>query len=1309
MGKSVGRKAKAKRNGPGPRASRATVAQDARAPAKRGVVAGRPARAPSRAAAGGPEAFPLVGVGASAGGLEAFSQLLGYLPSDTGMAFVLIQHLDPSHKSLLVQALSRATAMPVSEVRHRARAEPDHIYVTPSDADVSMRAGLLILVPRKGQTPALHLPIDQFFSSLAADRGARAIGVVLSGTASDGTEGLRAIKAEGGITLAQDPKTAKFGGMPQSAIAAGVADYALALPALAKELARLGRNPHLRVSGARPRKRASGVRDQPVAPRDEATLGKIMAVVKKAAGVDFREYKTPTFERRLGRRMVLRRMENQQKYLALIEGDPEEARALCEDALIHVSSFFRDPEVFEELKARVLPEILKHKAEGAPIRVWVAGCSTGEEVYSLAITLLEFLGDAARPHPIQLFGSDVSEQAVRRARAGAYADGAMRGISEDRRRRYFTKTEAGARINKSMRDLCVFVRHDLARDPPFSKLDLLSCRNVLIYFDPVLQKRILPAFHYGLNQPGFLLLGRTEHVSGYSQLFSPVARTSKIFLRSAMRSTLHFEPRIESPATPANLVALPATVPPLRERDVARHLDKLLLSRYAPPGVLINDRMEILQFRGQTGDYLESPPGEPQSNLGKMARPGLLSKIRATLARAQSERAPARLDAVEMEHAGLTTRFNIVVIPFAGLPQISDPLFVVLFEEGAAVVRSERPIASPGKKAQGTKEHRRLAMLEHELSATTEYLRSLVEEQSRSNEDLGSANEELVSGNEELQSLNEELETAKEELQSTNEELTTVNDELNIRNTEAAETNSDLANLLDTVDIPLVILDGQRHIRRFTPQARSVLNLLPTDVGRLFDDIKLNIDVPDMDQLISDVVATFVSREREVRDRDGQWYRMQIRSYRQDRGVAGAIVSLIDIDTFKHHLLKAQKAKEDAERADQAKDQFLAVLSHELRTPLSAMLMQLQLLRQAGADLEKSKRACDAIERSTKSQVNLVDDLLDVSRIVTGKMRVDLQRLDLAAAVRSALDSVAVLAGRRSIELVVSLDPSIGPVAGDRTRLEQVVVNLVGNAIKFTPEGGKVEVLLERVDGLAHLRVTDTGMGIEATFLPHIFNRLTQIDSSSTRPFSGLGLGLAIVRYLVDAHGGTVRAESPGAGRGATFHVTLPLLNEQPASTDAATATVFPEGPPAAAGRLQGRRILIVEDDTLIREALTEMLADTGAFVRTARSAAVGITLFRQFRPHAVLCDIAMPREDGHSLIRRIRALGPANGGDTPAVSLPALAGEGERRRALAGGFQMHLAKPIEMGRLVDTLVLLLEGQPLLPAALRPGHPPLTI
>ena len=594
-------------------------------------------------------------------------------------------------------------------------------------------------------------------------------------------------------------------------------------------------------------------------------------------------------------------------YLALLKREPAEVRALYEDILIHVTSLFRDPEMFQLLRAQVFPEILAGKSEDTPVRLWVPGCSTGEEVYSLAICLLEHLQENNRTHPIQIFGSDISDWAVQRARAGVYPEAVLRDLSEKRRRSYFSKVEEGFRISKAVRDLCVFVRHDLARDPPFSKVDLVSCRNVLIYLDQPLQKRVLPMFHYCLNQPGFLVLGRAENVAGFNQLFVPVDKAHKIFARTSMASRLRFAPRRERHPTVASRLEIAEGGPAARPVDLAKHVDSMLLNRYAPPGVVVNDRLEILQFRGKTGSYLQPAPGEPQTNVVKMARDGLLSALRATIARAKQSKAPARAEGVEVDQEGFVRRCDLLVIPMSGRDRNSR----------AAVHRAVRAgrggpeeAAAESSEAGGA-ESSATFKLEHELLATREYLQSLTEEHGRTNDELAAANAELVSGNEELQSMNEELETAKEELQSTNEELTTVNDELHSRNQEMNVLNNDLINLLGTVDVPILILDPDLRIRRFTPKSRSILNILPSDVGRPIGDIKPNIDVPDLEQQVAEVIREVKLKESEVQDREGRWYRMQIRPYlAADERVDGAVLSLVDIDALKHHVSEAQVARD---------------------------------------------------------------------------------------------------------------------------------------------------------------------------------------------------------------------------------------------------------------------------------------------------------------------------------------------------------------------------------------------------------------
>ena len=1220
--------------------------------------------------------FLIVGVGASAGGLEAFTTLLHHLDARSGMALVLIQHLDPTHTSYLREALINATKMQVLHAADGMRVEPDHVYVIQPNTCLGIHDGRLTLVPRLDDPKIPNLPIDLFFRALAAERGSRAIGVVLSGTASDGTEGLKVIKEACGITFAQEPGSAKFSEMPRRAIEAGAVDFSLPITELAQELMRLARHPYVAAPESTP------------SIHDAATLRQIFALVQHATHVDFSEYKSPNFDRRLARRMALRRVDTLAAYLALLEDMPEEVLALHDDALIHVTSFFRDPEVFEQLKVTVFPAIIAAKPEDMPIRMWVAGCATGEEVYSLAIALLEFLGQS--PRQIQVFGSDVSSKAIETARAGCYSESALRDVSEERRSRYFTKLERGYRIGKNIRDLCVFVQHDLARDPPFSRLDLASCRNVLIYFDQALQRRVIPMFHYALSQPGFLVLGRAEHVAGCKHLFEEVDKSHKIFARTAAPSTLRFARHSETQGPEPAPGARGAAVAAARPIELSVRLDRLLLARYAPPGVVVDDKMEIVQFRGQTGAYLQPAPGAPRHNLMHMAREGLHAALRVTVAEARRGSIPVRAAGVEVDQDGFKRMCDVVVIPLKGGSDAPGVLFVILFEEHSpelALARAPRPTPET------TVDPGRVPTLEEELASAKEYLQSVLDEHGRANEDLGAANEELVSGNEELQSMNEELETAKEELQSINEELTTVNDELQSRNQEVTQVNSDLVNLLTTVDIPILFLDRSRRIRRFTPKARRILNVLPADIGRAFEDIRPNIDVADLDAQIAEVIDTMVVKESEVQDRDGRWYRLQIRPYKTtDNRLDGAIVSLLDIDALKRLIAQAEHANAEAERANRTKDEFLATLSHELRTPLSSMLMRAQLLRRGGMDQAKVMRAGEAIEAGVKMQVQLIDDLLDVSRIVTGKLSLDLQPVDLGQIVTAALESLSLGVARKSLRLSFERGPGDATVMvhGDAMRLQQIVTNLVANAIKFTPERGAITVSLTRVDGNVVLCVKDTGMGIDPAFLPNVFNRFTQEDSTTTRAYGGLGLGLAIVRHLAELHHGTVKAESPGSGMGATFSVSLPLLRALRAPDR--SKGLAPERSAGDAALLHGLRILVLDDDLATRDAIADLLGQAGADVKGAQSSDEALRMLDTFHPALLICDIAMPGENGYAFLRKLRARSVEHSGSIPALALTALAHDVDREQALRAGFQIHLAKPVDIDRLTAAVLELAAG-----------------
>jgi two-component system CheB/CheR fusion protein len=865
----------------------------------------KPSRTPS------PTTFPIVGVGASAGGLEGFRQLLAHVPAGSGLALVLVQHLESARESLLSEALAGVTRMKVSEAKDGVRVEPDRVYVIPPGTQMTIEQGVLRVSPIQGDERRPHLPIDFFLRSLAIERGRQAIGVVLTGNASDGTAGLTAIREHGGITFAQDPRTARFGAMPQSAVSAGVVDFCMPLPALGAELVRLASHPYL-------------ARSEPVppTPSGDAALAEIIALMRRTTGVNFAEHKQATFKRRLARRMAVRKAADVASYLALLTTEPGEVRLLYEDLLIKVTSFFRDEGSFDELKAVAFPEILRHKAPGSPVRAWVVGCATGEEVYSLAIALIEHLGEGPAAHPVLVFGSDLDERAIEQARAGLYTESAVEGLGEERLKRFFVRTERGWRMSQAVRERCVFVRHDVARDPPFSRLDLMTCRNVLIYFGQTLQRRVIAAAHYCLNQPGYLLLGPSESTVGVGKWFTPASKGLGLFARKPGPSTFRFAPRggtLHFPM-PGSASVLPA--PPRSDSVLTRHADDAVLQRYGPPGVVVNDRLEVVQFRGRTGPYLESPDGEPQSQLLKMARGGLAAPLRIALAEARRTFTPVRKENLRVDGKGQAC--NVVVLPVKANDG-GDAAYVVLFEECPRSAQAPGGGRPGGRAARGQGAWRQA--LEDDLGATKEYVAVLLEEQGRTTDALASANEELISGNEELQSLNEELETAKEELQATNEELTTVNDELNGRNQEIQAANADILNLLDAVELPILMLDAQRRIQRFTSLASTVMGLKPADVGRRVTEVALPILAPDLEQWIAKAMREAVLVEAEVQDRADRWHRLQVRPRRGlDGKIDGAILSLADIDDLRHQVVDARVARDYARSIVEAVQVPLLVL-----------------------------------------------------------------------------------------------------------------------------------------------------------------------------------------------------------------------------------------------------------------------------------------------------------------------------------------------------------------------------------------------
>jgi two-component system CheB/CheR fusion protein len=865
--------------------------------------------------------FPIVGIGASAGGLETFSDLLSHLPPDTGMGFVYVQHLDPKHESMLTTLLAKTTTLPIHEAVDGLMVEANHVYVIPPNANLGLQNGKLTLGPRTdGHEP--HMSIDHFMRSLAEDRRDRAIGVVLSGSASDGALGLQAIKEQGGLTFAQTPSSAKFDSMPRSAINAGAVDLVLPPQDIAAELARIGQHPYLALASS----------DDSALVGENTRLNEILSILHRRRGVDFAHYKPTTIRRRIARRMLLNKIDNVANYVRYLKKTTAEVEALYQDVLINVTGLFRDPEVWETLKTSVFPKLLKERRDEVPFRAWVPGCASGEEAYSLAIVLLEYLGDSAASVPIQIFATDISDDVLEKARSGIYTKAAVADVSPERLRRFFLKVEGGFRVKKMIRDMCLFAHHDLSKDPPFSRLDLVSCRNVLIYLNSTLQRKIIPTFHYALNPEGVLVLGHSETIGTYADLFSLLDKKNKLYLKKYTQLARD-RPLVDFSVPPPtfNHSTIPARHPGNENEvpDIRKEADRVALAKYAPASVLVNESLDILQFRGRTGEYLEPLPGDASLNLLKMAHEGLMFELRRIAHQAKKQNVPVRSDGIRLKAHGQRRTVTMEVIPLK-LAHSKERYFLVTFESTAhrgAVARQQ-----VSRSLRRAAEAQRIVELEQELSATRDYLQSTVETQEATNEELRSAMEEIQSSNEELQSVNEELETAKEELQSTNEELTTVNEELQIRNTELNLVNNDLQNLLTSVHIPVIILDEHLRIRRFTPMAEKVLNLIATDVGRPLGDLRLSFIIPDLQSSINEVMTTLVAKEFEVQDHDGRWYLIRIRPYRTlDNKIDGIVVAMLDIDDLKHGMLEARDARDYAEAIIATVREPLLVLDEDLR------------------------------------------------------------------------------------------------------------------------------------------------------------------------------------------------------------------------------------------------------------------------------------------------------------------------------------------------------------------------------------------
>ncbi|WP_051155374.1 CheR family methyltransferase [Noviherbaspirillum massiliense] len=1343
--------------------------------------------------------FPVVGLGASAGGLQALLQFFREMPSNNGMAFVVILHLSPTHESNAASVLQAATRMPVQQVTGQVNIVPNHVYVIPPNKNLVMNDGHL-QVEDASRPHSQNVAIDLFFRSLAEVHKERSVAIVLSGSGADGAVGLARVKEQGGVVLAQNPDDAEYDGMPRAAIDAGVVDFVMPAVEMPQKLLDIWANMQRLELPAADRRDMPVI--EPAAPEParqaEEALQDIITILRAHTGHDFRHYKRATVIRRIERRLQVRGLPNLPAYRDFLKEDANESKALLDDLLIGVTNFFRDRDAFDALEREVVPALFHGRHGTDQVRVWVAGCASGEEAYSVAMLLSDQANALSSPPDIQVFATDIDEGAIKSARAGLYLESIGTDVSSSRLQQYFSKEGQRYRVKKIVRDRVLFASHNLLKDPPFSKLDLITCRNLLIYLSREVQSQILEMFHFALKPGGYLFLGSSESADAVADFFTPVDKKNRIYRANVLtQATRH---PLSMPMQPVARPHLFQEAPPPNRRKYSfADVHQRAVARFAPPSVIVNRDANIVHISEQAGKFLRHIGGEPSSNLISLVLPELRVELRTALYQATQHGKGVEARRVQVKRDDKAYWVNMVVRPFHDDEADAD-LVLVSFDE---IEETMTDTAQPG----GERKDVVMAQLEEELQRTKEQLQETVEHSEVSTEELKASNEELQAINEELRSATEELETSKEELQSANEELVTVNYELKMKVEETGKINDDLNNLIASTDIATVFVDRGMRIKRYTPRATDIFSIIPSDIGRPLLDISNRLEY---DRLAGDVADTFASLrlvEREVHSNDGRYYIVRILPYRTtDDRIEGAVMTFIDItrrreaeekvrageermrlvaeSTRDYAIIttdkqgrvtswnqgaqrmfgfteeemlgkssdviflpediaagvpdeerrlaceqgsaagerwqlrkdgsrlfcsgvmtqlrdggfdgfawiardltsskqaesqrEAQLSRERAEAQEESiqKDQFLAVMSHELKQPLNLininaeMLARLPEVRNSPAGM----KAAGIIQRSVLSQAKIIDDLLDLSRLSTGKLALTMGEVNLSAVIESIAEVMRSDASAAGLQITVSGADSPVFVRADHVRTEQIVWNLLSNAVKFTPAGGSIAVSVSREDGMARLDVADSGQGIAPEFLPHVFDIFRQAAPATTRNKGGLGIGLALVKQLTDLHGGRVEAASEGPGKGSRFSIWLPLQEHSGSAAESAA--------PLQGNRLAGARVLVLDDLAEVVEALEMLLQAEGAEVLCATSAQAALGVLAGSAVDVILSDIAMPGMDGYQFIREVRRL-PAYR-VVPAVALTGLGREADARHALEAGFSAHMSKPVSLDALLE-------------------------
>ena len=1324
----------------------------------------------------------VVGIGASAGGLDPLVKFFDNLPKETGMAFVIVQHLSPDFKSLMDELLGRHTPLPIQLVEDGMPVEADHVYLIPAKKEMIISGGRLLLSERDRQQE-LTLPIDVFFRSLAQDCGARSIAIVLSGGGSDGSRGICHVRDAGGLVLAQDLDSAQFDGMPRAAIDSGVVHHVLAPDAMPGILLEHASRPAAVTH-------ASDA-DQPQ-PRG---LDAVYSTLETEFGIDFNHYKPSTVTRRIERRLALAQSSNIEEYLRRLRDDREELDALYRDLLIGVTRFFRDPDAFQLLEEQILPELLTREPRNRPLRLWVAGCATGEEAYSLAIALQDLMAVHGE-RPVKIFATDVHRGSLDRAALAVYDEEAVANVSDERLRRYFTNAGHTYQVVPEVRQMIVFAQHNVITDAPFTRLDLISCRNLLIYLQPPAQQRILSFFHFALTQNGVLFLGPSETLGPLAEGFGTVDKHWQLY-RKAGEVRTPIEPRQLPPAAETRVLA---AMPP------ARHSLGQLLSVYdalleecMPPSLILNERGDLVHVLGGAAKFIRMREGRQSLDVRDLVDADLKMILSGGLRRAFLERAPVVFNGVRTNVDDQVYRVTVRAI--AG--KASSPRHaVVSFEASAPEPRAVATSAPPVEIDVDQVSQQQLAALEAELGTTKESLQAAIEQ-------LEASNEELQASNEELQASNEELQSTNEELQSVNEELYTVNAEYQRKIAELTELTNDMDNLLASTDVGTIFLDGQLKIRKFTPQIAETFGLLPHDVGRSIETFTHKMQHPELIPELRRVLSSGKPIERDLVEMQGKSYFLRLLPYRAKGLADGVVLTLIDVSGLKaaedalfheryllnsllrsvpdaiyfkdgrgrfirlnramadrlglrdpadaigknafdlprqdvamalhredeavlrsgqpqHYRLERRtlgdgeeawdmvtrlplvdrdeaivgviaifrdvteqvRAKTKIDEEVRRRDRFLAMLSHELRNPLGAVVTATAMLKGSDADDQQRGRSVEILERQSHQMARLLDDLLEVSRVTQNKIQLRRRAIDLRQVAIDAADAMRAQIEQKHFEFAVDLASEPLWVHGDAARLQQILINLLSNATKYTAPGGRIALRAQPDGDGAAITVSDSGAGIAAEMLESIFDLFVQGRHTLDHSGGGLGVGLTLVRALVEMHGGTVSAKSDGDGAGSEFIVRLPLTTLRPTAAVMDAVAVFPSS---------GLSVVVAEDNNDSRELLCAILTQAGLSCHGAADGHEALALIDQVSPAVVILDVGLPHMDGLEVARRLRTSRRHRN-----VQLIALTGYGQasdRQATRQAGFDHHLVKPVHPADLLALLARLQGLQPPMPGA----------